>query len=340
MGALPNNRKILRRVHILPSLLTLGNFSCGFFSIVLCLNALFFTTRAQMMEAGHRSPERAAAAVNGEYPDLTDLTGPPPPADLHVRTSVTGSNARAAYMLTWACIIVFIGMLFDMLDGKIARHMGADSAFGKELDSLSDIVTFGIAPPLIVTTQWIAVMPIEASWWGQVMIFGVVYAACAALRLARYNVDSGIGDKNIFSGLPSPAAAGCVVTAVLLAEGNYAFVGEVCGWLSSLSGGFVPATQVKSRLLAIFLLFVGTMMVTTIPFVHLANRYLVGRKPFAILVVFVFLLALLWHEPRIISFLMFNGYLVVGLVAAARKHIRDRRSVVDNGHARDTDDSE
>ncbi len=235
--------------------------------------------------------------------------------------SAVDSNARAAAMLRWACVILFLGMLFDMLDGKVARHMGADSAFGKELDSLADIVTFGIAPPIVVVTQWISVMPASASWWGQVMIFGVVYAACAALRLARYNVQSGIGDKNLFSGMPSPAAAGCVITAVLLAEGGYGFVADACEYISAISGGFIPAVQVKSRILALFMLFIGALMVTTIPFVHLANRFLVGRKSFAILVAAIFLLALLWHEPRIISFLMFNGYMVVGIIVALKNFI-------------------
>lgn len=316
-----NNRKILRRVHLLPSLLTLGNFACGFFSIVFCLNSLFFTTRAQMIEAGHTRPAVVAeTAIEGEAAEKP-LSGPA------LRFwSAAGSNARAASMLQWACIIVFLGMMFDMLDGKIARHMGADSAFGKELDSLADVVTFGIAPPLIVTTQWISVMPMSASWWGQVMIFGVVYASCAALRLARYNVMAGIGDKNIFTGLPSPAAAGCVVTAVLLAEGGYSFVADACQWISQIGGDWISAVQVKSRILALFMLFIGALMMTSIPFVHVANRYLVGRKPFAILVVLLFGLVLLWHEPRICAFLIFNGYMVVGLAAAIRKAMINRNA--------------
>ena len=320
MGAFPTNRKILRRVHVLPSLLTLGNFACGFFSIVLCFNALIFSTRAQVMI---ETDPGAVATATGGYVDAATVH---PGVSTHTKASAIGSKARAATMLTWACLMIFVGMLFDMLDGKIARHMGADSAFGKELDSLADIITFGVAPAFIVITHWVRDMPVAVSWWGQVMIFGIVFASCAALRLARYNVDSGvIGDKNTFSGLPSPAAAGCVVTAVLLVEGDYAFVGTVCEWLSSISGGLMPAVQVKSRFLALFMLFVGTMMVTTIPFVHLANRFLVGRKSFAVLVVAVFLLALLWHEPRIISCLMFNGYMVVGLAVAARNFIRQKK---------------
>lgn len=324
MGFIPSNRKILRRVHVLPSLLTLGNFACGFFSIVFCLNALFFTTRAQMIEAGHGSDSTAQVMVDpleedsDLFPEITEQF------ELHSNkpfSTALDSNARAAAMLRWACIILFLGMVFDMLDGKVARHMGADSAFGKELDSLADIVTFGIAPPVVVTTQWISVMPVSASWWGQVMIFGVVYAACAALRLARYNVQSGISDKNLFSGMPSPAAAGCVITAVLLAEGGYGFVADTCAWISTLTGGYIPAVQVKARILALFMLFIGALMVTTIRFVHLANRFLVGRKSFAILVAAIFLLALLWHEPRIISFLMFNGYMAVGLFVALKNFL-------------------
>ena len=314
-------RKFIRRVHILPSLLTLGNFACGFFSVVFCLNALFFTTRAQVLEAARTAPPGTAVETFLGDP-LSAAAGT---ASAQGRRSASGANARAASMLLWACVIVFGGMIFDMLDGKVARYLGAESAFGKELDSLADIVTFGLAPPVLVITQWIAVMPLGASWWGQVMIFGVVYAACAALRLARYNVYAAGADRNVFSGLPSPAAAGCVVTAVLLAEGDYAFVGAVCEWLSAATGGFIPTTQVKTRLLALFLLGIGLLMVTTVPFAHLANRYLTARRSFSLLILVVLYLALLWHEPRIILFVTFNGYLLIGLAGAARRAVKQGR---------------
>ncbi|MDR0363031.1 MAG: CDP-alcohol phosphatidyltransferase family protein [Planctomycetota bacterium] len=325
MPANKSLRSNLRRVNVLPSLLTLGNFACGFFSIVFCLNTLFFTTRAQMLDQRDAPPNVSLeAAGNPDQPGIPDpLPTALPPRAKH-GFSATDSTARASYMLHWACAILFVGMLFDMLDGKIARHMGADSAFGKELDSLADIVTFGVAPPVIAITLWISVMPERASWWGQVMIFGVVYAACAALRLARYNVEEG-SDKNLFSGLPSPAAAGCIVTAVLLVEGSYGFMNSVYEWISWASFGEIPVVQVKARLLGVYLLGVGLLMVTTVPFVHLANRYLTGRKPFSILVIVVLFLALLWHEPRLILFLAFNGYMAVGLIFGFRKAWRVRR---------------
>ena len=313
-----SHRRLFRRIHVLPSLLTLGNFSCGFFSIVLCLNALYFATRAQTMESrGEGTSMMTAGAI-----PIMPLDENGKSKQTLSRDSVAGSNARAAYMFHWACVIIFLGMLFDMLDGKVARHMGADSAFGKELDSLADVTTFGVAPPVIVNTLWIAVMPATSSWWGQVLIFGVVFAVCAVLRLARYNIQSGTADKNIFSGLPSPAAAGCVVTAVLVAQGNYVFIERVCGWLSDFIGPKMDAVQVKANLLALFLLIPGLLMVTTVPFVHLANRYLAGKKSFTILVMAVLLLALVWQEPRMTLFVLFNGYMLIGIVAAVRRKWR------------------
>lgn len=323
-----HQRRLLRRVHVLPALLTLGNFSCGFFAIVLCLNALYFSTRAQTLDgsgpadaetAGDGSISVATAAALALADDKTrrDVLSP--------RSTRQGSAGRANLMFHWACIIIFFGMAFDMLDGKVARHIGAESAFGRELDSLADITTFGVAPPVLVSTLWISVMPITASWWGQVMIFGVVYAACAALRLARYNIQSGTADKNTFSGLPSPAAAGCVASAVLLAQGDFHAVSVFCDWLAGLFDWAPNGVQMKARLLSIFMLVPGLLMVATVPFAHLANRYLGGRKSFRILVAAILALALMWHAPRLMLFIMFNGYMVVGLLVAARKKWLSRR---------------
>lgn len=299
-----------RRVHVIPALLTLGNFACGFFAIVICLNALFFATRAQIAES--QAPAAEASATEEEDLVRTDV--------LATRITPHGANARATKMFHWACIIVFAGMVFDMLDGRMARTMGVTSAFGRELDSLADVVTSGIAPPVIVTTLWISVMPLSSSWWGQVMIFGVVYAACAALRLARYNVQCDDADKNTFTGLPSPAAAGCVVTAVLLAQGDYHFIGAICEWLAELFGmGSAAAVQVRTRLLGLYMLAPGLMMVSNIPFPHVANRYLGGKRSYSVLVTLVLILGLIWHEPRLMLFLCFNGYLAIGALAWLRR---------------------
>lgn len=315
-----SQRRIYRRIHILPSLLTLGNFACGFISICLCLNALFFSIRASTMEE-QPAIERVAVQPKSVFDRFTK-------DDVRqvLIYSVDGNQERAAELFYWACVIIFFGMIFDMLDGKVARHMGADSAFGVQLDSLADVTTFGVAPAVIINTISLAVMPATYAWWTQVIIFGVVYSTCAVLRLARYNIQSGTADKNIFSGLPSPAAAGCLVTAVLLTEGDYELVDSICAWLVVYFEEGAGIIEVKARLLSLFLLLPGLLMVSTVPYTHIANRYLSGTKPFALLVLAVLIGAAVWHEPRLMLFLGFNGYMVWGVAAGIRRKLGNRRA--------------
>lgn len=341
---LRSGRRLFRRVHILPSLLTLGNFACGFFSIVLCMGALLQAERIREAErnaahgvltpppVSHVPDVLAAAAATATTPTTTTMpttttgtlsqakpAGETAVRDLLIFSGERRESNRAAVLFHWACLFVFFGMLFDVLDGKVARHIGAASAFGVELDSLADCITFGVVPPILVNTLWMAYMPSYASWWGLALVSGVVFAICAVLRLARYNIQSGAADKNIFSGLPSPAAAGCVVSAIFLFQGDYPLVASLCDWLSGLTGGHYGPLQIKANILALFLLLPGLLMVTTFPFTHLANRYLAGRRPFPVLVTAVLLLALVFYEPRPMLFLIFNGYMALGVALAARK---------------------
>ncbi len=331
------HRRTFRRVHVLPSLLTLGNFSCGFISIVLCLNALFFATRAQLME--ERAPDAPAAAAVSAAGETAAFATAPVDRERRI-ASAPGNRARAAFLFHWACVIIFFGMVFDVLDGATARAVRATSEFGKELDSLADVTTFGIAPAIIVNTISLAVMPATYEWWTQVIIFGGVFATCAVLRLARYNIQAGAADKNIFSGLPSPAAAGCIVSAVLLFEGSYPAVDAACAWLSGNAFLGREIAQVKARLLSFFLLVPGLLMVSTVPFSHLANRFLGGKKSFSILVAAMLLAALLWYETRLMLFLCFNGYLAFGLLAAGRNLVKGRPATVNYGGGRSPDAKE
>jgi len=103
-----------------------------------------------------------------------------------------------------AALGVFAAMIFDSLDGRVARMTNTQSAFGEQMDSLSDMVSFGAAPALIAYEWALRGM----GRWGWIAAF--VYCACAALRLARFNVNTGVVDKRYFQGLPSPAAAALV----------------------------------------------------------------------------------------------------------------------------------
>ncbi len=110
---------------------------------------------------------------------------------------------------------IFLAMVFDGLDGRVARWTGTESVFGKEYDSLADMVAFGVAPAL-VAYQWgvAAIAEYGTSWVRVGWIASFFYVACAALRLARFNARAATVDKRYFEGLPSPSAAGLVAAFV------------------------------------------------------------------------------------------------------------------------------
>ena len=122
---------------------------------------------------------------------------------------VMAMNGRFDY----AAVGVFCAMVLDSLDGRVARMTNTQSAFGEQMDSLSDMVSFGAAPALIAY-EW-ALKGLGR--WGWIAAF--VYCACAALRLARFNVNTAVVDKRYFQGLPSPAAAASPDASLFLAIG-------------------------------------------------------------------------------------------------------------------------
>ena len=133
-----------------------------------------------------------------------------------------------------ACVAHYIAMLFDGLDGRLARLTNTESDFGKEYDSLSDMVAFGLAPTIVVY-QWGLERLAEYGWvWGKLgWLAAFFYAVAAAMRLARFNTFHGKIDKNYFQGLPSPPAASLIIGVVWL--------GTDLGWsgTSALIGAFL-----------------------------------------------------------------------------------------------------
>lgn len=147
-----------------------------------------------------------------------------------------------------ACIAVFIAGLFDGLDGRVARLTGTTSEFGVQYDSLADLVSFGMAPSLVMY-HWALVGfradgPVLAKvGWAAAFL----YAACAALRLARFNTQVGSTDKRWFIGLASPAAAGLVVSFVW-AMNSFGFSGPGLRWLAlavTVTAGLLMVSQIK-----------------------------------------------------------------------------------------------
>jgi len=175
-------------------------------------------------------------------------------------------GAREA-LLRKAAWLVFLGMFCDAMDGRIARLTRTTSSFGMQLDSLADVVTFGVAPALIVKSVLSLAYPAVPARLAFAVC--VVYVVGAALRLARYNAeaDSAPADRphvtRIFRGLPSPAAAGMIASLVLL-HGEQGVTWAEAGWLSGVVFVATP--------------LLGLLMISRMPYSHLLNRYVEGRR--------------------------------------------------------------
>lgn len=212
-----------------------------------------------------------------------------------------------------AAIGVFCAMVLDSLDGRVARLTHTQSAFGEQMDSLADMVSFGAAPALIAY-EW-ALKPLGR--WGWIAAF--VYCACAALRLARFNVNTTVVDKRYFQGLPSPSAAALVTGFIWLTNEMISAHREV-PWFRSFIEWFAGSGIARADL-AWFMfavtLFAGLTMVTNIPYYSFKD---IGGKrsvPFVWIISLVLLIALINIEPPTMLFLIFVGYALSGYVLYA-----------------------
>ena len=220
---------------------------------------------------------------------------------------------------------IFAAMVLDSLDGRVARMTGTQSAFGEQMDSLADMVSFGAAPALLAY-EW-ALRPLGR--WGWIAAF--VYCACAALRLARFNVNTGVVDKRYFQGLPSPAAAVLVAGFIWLTSTMIEAQREVPLFRALISalGGARVARGDFSWLLFAITLFAGLTMVTNTPYYSFKD--LRGRRsvPFVMLVLAALLIAVISIEPATMLFLVFVGYALSGYVVYVwRKAKGEHASIV------------
>src|SRR5687767_10537959 len=188
----------------------------------------------------------------------------------------------------------FIGLaiVVDMLDGRIARMTGTTSAFGVEFDSLADIISFGVAPAIMVFS-W-GLQPLGRLGWAA----GFLFVAAAAVRLARFNIQSGSQDKRYFVGMPSPAAAGIPAATVYAYPWGFQSFAEA---LPVLALVIVPAL----------------LMVSTIRFRSFKSIDLQARRSYAVLILVASGLALLAAQAELVLLVLAYGYLVSGLVGLA-----------------------
>ena len=207
-----------------------------------------------------------------------------------------------------AAIFIFVAMVFDGLDGRVARLTGTTSDFGVQYDSLADLISFGIAPALLMY-QWtlylIAKDPIVPSKLGWMAAF--FYTACTALRLARFNTQVGVVDKKYFIGLPSPAAAGVIAGFVFF----------------SIRFNFAPNNM--KFLSAVLLICCGLMMVSSYKYFSGKSIKVDGRLPFIYSVLPILLLGLIFLKPSLSLFVLFSVYALHGIVLSLWKDFKDKQ---------------
>ena len=193
-----------------------------------------------------------------------------------------------------AAIGVFCAMVLDSLDGRVARMTNTQSAFGEQMDSLSDMVSFGAAPALIVY-EWALKGMGKLGW-----IAAFIYCSAAALRLARFNVNTAVVDKRFFQGLPSPAAAALVMGFIWLMD-DVGYQGFREGpWLGWVALGFT--------------IYAGLTMVTNVPFYSFKDVSFKRSVPFIVIVLIALSFALIAYHPPTVLFALFVIYGVSGYV--------------------------
>ncbi len=189
-----------------------------------------------------------------------------------------------------AAIAIFIAALLDSLDGRVARMTNTQSKFGAEYDSLADIVSFGVAPALIIYT-W-ALLPLGQVGW----LVAFLFVACNALRLAKFNANLGKGDKRYFYGLPVPAAA-CLIAGIVWVGHKYEASGSGVGF---------------SILIAIVALYLAAMMVSNVKYRSFKDFDVKGKVGFTSVVFVVLIFACIALDPAHVLFFIFGLYALSG----------------------------
>ncbi|MEX2213278.1 MAG: phosphatidylcholine/phosphatidylserine synthase [Phycisphaeraceae bacterium] len=262
----------LKAIAVLPTLFTLGNLLCGFF-------AIFIASRDPLVPLPF-----------GWSP------------------------------LTFAAMAVFLGMVFDAIDGRIARLTNQTSELGEQLDSFADMVSFGVAPAFIGVMLIDLQVPFLESTVHDtlinraVLMVGGLYVACAALRLARFNVEiksPAVSDHTYFKGLPSPGAAGTVVSFVLLHEHFLAPLMREHRLVEKAAQTVVepwPLWLSKIGMIAVMFL-VALAMVSRLRYVHVMNKYFRGKANlnFIVLILISFMIFLIEPQVTIVTCLLLYG---------------------------------
>ncbi|HEX3599484.1 MAG TPA: CDP-diacylglycerol--serine O-phosphatidyltransferase, partial [Lacipirellulaceae bacterium] len=227
--------KPIRAIAVLPTLFTLGNLVCGFFAIVVLA--------------------RIEKPATPDSEPATQITLP-----IHSTEEIKGlfDSDDPTHNLMLSGALILLAMFFDAVDGQVARITRGSSDFGAQLDSLCDLVSFGVAPAILLVKMCpqFAFFHREGIWF-----IAAVFACCAALRLARFNVETDSEDDHtMFAGLPTPAAAATIGSFALL---SYFLRNEAA---IVTHANFVTYDWYMQRTVPFFAILIAILMVSRIPY--------------------------------------------------------------------------
>ena len=197
------------------------------------------------------------------------------------------------------CIAIFVAMVLDGMDGRVARWTNTQSEFGAQYDSIADMVAFGAAPALIAYT-WVLKDLGTAGWIG-----AFIYCAGAGIRLARFNANIAVVDKRYFQGLPSPSGA-AVITGLVWVLVDFGFDPDAHVWLGPLTW--------------VFAVFAGLTMVSNVPFWSFKEVNWKKRVPLWVILVLVVGFSVVASSPSLVLFGFFMAYGLSGYVMWAMGH--------------------
>ena len=202
-----------------------------------------------------------------------------------------------------AVIAIFIAMVLDGLDGRVARMTNTQSEFGAQYDSIADMVSFGLAPA-VVAYSWALSSLGKVGWMA-----AFVYATCAALRLARFNVQHNVADKRYFQGLASPAAAALIA-----------------GFIWVMVDYDISGDEAKYYILLLAVIS-GLLMVSNIRYHSFKELDFTGKVPFIFAVIIMLVLAVIYVQPPLVLFMIFLVYTGSGFWLTASLLRRKRKEI-------------
>jgi CDP-diacylglycerol--serine O-phosphatidyltransferase len=261
------------KIYFLPNLMTAGNLACGFFAVLMIFFGMIEVNR--VTEIKRAAGDLASYAMDGsEYFQVS----------------------KKYY--EYAILLIFGSCLFDLLDGRLARLGGQDSPFGREFDSLADIVSFGMAPAMLVSKAVLFPLPANVGW-----ILAFVYLLCGAMRLARFNCLAALPKKanasSDFRGIPIPMAAGFIASLTFLIIDIYRTDRELGFWKYALA----------AAMLGLSFLMISDVRYPSFKKVDFRTRGTLG----AIVIAAVVIVAAVRFK-YVIPVVVFSSYLLYGMI--------------------------